>query len=177
MRFLTPEVYAAWCRGEDNKWLNALLRYDEHLRCIQDLVPRRVVELARLPGLDDALVLKAVCDHTSDSVSLRLRCGDLRIGYFDLDLVYVDARIAPQDERELAWIARGTVNQREYQCDLAFHEIDLLSGGQLVHNLLFHATEFGGRSLSIVCKMIRWRRVSRRTRRFQSVEDRFLVKQ
>lgn len=177
MKFLTPDVYAAWCRGEDNEWLNARLRYDEHLRCIQDLVPKRVVELARLPGLDDALVLKAISDQTNDTVSLRLRCGDLRIGYFDLDIVYLDGRIAPRDERELARIARGTANQRQYQCDLAFHEIDLLPGGQLVHNLLFHGTELGGRSFSIACKSIRWRRVTRRTRRFRNVEDRFHLKQ
>jgi ribA/ribD-fused uncharacterized protein len=158
MRFFTHEYYFG---SGDSDYRGVSERYRRHLEEMESVLPPEVVELARLPSMDDGLIVSVEQDRQCGELTLVMRCGDLQVGYYDLTLRYADARISPRDAWHLAVAAREGD-------DLAYHEVDRAADG-VVHRLLFHP----GMEIDIECSALTWERLDRLDRELPVLPDRF----
>jgi hypothetical protein len=108
-----------------------LAAYDRHLDLLAPRLPAPVRVLARELVLHDARVRRAVLDRRGRELRLELRCGDERVGWYDLDLTYLGAIVDAVDVAALAAAARAP-NGR-----VLFDEVDAEPGGAFLHRLLF----------------------------------------
>jgi hypothetical protein len=170
MKFFTVDVYNSWYRTyEDDSTLKAAFHdYNEYLEGLDGILPARILTLARLPGVDDGLVVLVKHDRNQSAIVLTLRCGDLEMGYYDLVVQYEEAEISAQDEQTLAQIARTTQNESRHESDLYFHEMDVTAVGGMEHRLLFHPGVF----FAIRCRGLRWEKVDRPDRKLPRVRQR-----
>ena len=102
---------------------------------IQEIRPQLSPELIELAtnkiNLHDGLIRRIALDRPARSLSINLRCGDLHVGYFDVDLVYADVDLDRVDPDLLNAIAADPTTE------LLYHEIDLKLPGLLVHRMIF----------------------------------------
>jgi hypothetical protein len=171
MKFFTVDVYNSWYSTyKDGSTLEAASHdYDEYLESLKGILTDRLLTLARLPGVDDGLVVEVKHDQNQRTIALTLRCGHVQMGYYDLVLQYEGAKISAHDEQTLAQIARTTRDEVRHQSDLYRHELDLTAAGSIEHRLLFHP----GVWFAIRCRALRWDKVDRPDQKLPRVEERF----
>lgn len=180
MKFFTPQVCDSIGFHNIETLQTVRKQYREHLNQIRSLLSEPVVQLSTLSGLEDALVARVIHDRPMSQLRLVLRCGNLQVGYFNLNLSYKSAFMSPEHDLILAEIARSTRTQTRFGCDLAFHEIDLTPEGQIIHRLMFNALEYdhpnsgGWLWFAIQSREIKWRTESKRSRRLPPLHDRYL---
>ncbi len=141
-------------------------KYTRHLESLQGVLPNDLLALARLPGVDDGLIIEARHDREQRRFTLTLRCGDLQVGYYDLVLNYDEAEISQPDEWILARIARMTT---DYGDDIAYHELDVTPDGKIEHRFLFHP----GHWFAIRCRTLNWEKINQPDRELPTLPDRF----
>jgi hypothetical protein len=128
MMFFTREIIS----GEfaDDEVDTICKSYQQHIERILVSSPKEVAELAQT-NLHDGLIRRAVVDHGVHVLSLALRCGDLQVGYFDVDIQYSGVTLTPQQLQVLARRAR------DRRTEILADEIDTAADGPFVHRLLF----------------------------------------
>jgi hypothetical protein len=177
VKFFTPQaIDSFWSYDDFRAVQDAYWRYVESLR---PPLPSHVLELAQLHGVQDGLV--AFVDHDREARRLRLtvRCGYTDMGYYNLELTYVDAEVAPEQDAVLAKVARSVKTQSYHGCDLPYQELDLTADGRIEQRFIFHALEqfhpdAGGYLWFVVrCRELRWRAVPKRSRRLPPLVDRY----
>ena len=72
-----------------------------------------------------------VVDNEAHVLSLALRCGDLQLGYFDVDIRYSGVILTPQQLKVLSCRAY------DRSTEILIDEIDTQADGRFVHRLLF----------------------------------------
>ena len=171
MKFFTVDVYNSWYSNykEGSTLESALHNYDAYLESLKGILPARLLTLARLPGVDDGLVIEVKHDRNKSVIVLTLRCGHVQMGYYDLVLQYEGAEISAHDEQTLAQIARTTQDEVRHQSDLYRHELDVTTAGSIEHRLLFHP----GVWFAIRCRTLRWDKVDRPGQKLPRVKERF----
>ncbi|GAB4366979.1 MAG: hypothetical protein Kow00114_25340 [Kiloniellaceae bacterium] len=123
----------AWADGTlpDGEWEATGHTYRRRIEQIAGLLPEPLLTLARDISLHDALIRQVCADLTSARLSLRLVCGDLQVGYFDLNLEYrgVDWR----------YVNRKVLARRaeEEATEILYDEVDCLPEGGYEHRILF----------------------------------------
>lgn len=129
MRFFTR----AWCTGglSEEAWERAPKEYASHLEQLMSTLPVKVQAFAREVNLHDGLFREVVIDRFKSEVTLRLRCGDLQVGYFDLDVTYQGADLDSIDLAALraAAEAPGT--------EILHDELDVHPSGRVIHSIIF----------------------------------------
>lgn len=104
--------------------------YRAHLANIGHLLPSNLLFVAAHLSLHDGL-FKGVAHHqAARQLDIRLRCGDLPSGYFDLELSYHEATILTEPTVGL----NGLVNNAEYE--ILYDEVDVADGGVYEHRML-----------------------------------------
>ena len=76
-----------WCHAADDKFdlqRSAYQQYSRRLDEMQGLLPADGLALARLPGVDDGLVVKVRYNRARQVLSLTLRAGEAVMAYYDL---------------------------------------------------------------------------------------------
>ncbi len=142
-------------------------------------IPERLIQLAKIEHLSDAFVVRVNQLDAEGTMVLVLRGGGSQGGYFDLRLTYENAMLSPQDDFNLARIARSFIDYSRHPCELAYHEVDVDAESYVVHRFLFHALQtvfphHGGRiEFQIKCKSLHWRKIPRRSRRIIGSVDRY----
>jgi hypothetical protein len=175
MKFWTLAAYEDWYKfGDDTQLRESKVRYREHLSHLGSALPRRALELAYLQGTGDALVVRVRKDQASSNLLLVLRCGDLKVGYFDLKLQYDAVKLLPAHAAALARIARSTNSRLDFTYDLAFSEIDLECNGRIEHRFLFHSRTGEPIYMTVTCRSLQWRRVKRLSRRIAFCKERYI---
>jgi len=91
MRYFTR----AWVDGDlTEEESDTVVRvYRRHLEVIASRLPPGVLELSQRWSLNDALFKIVQFDHVNQQLLLRLRCGELQYGYYDLSLHYTGATV------------------------------------------------------------------------------------
>lgn len=174
MKFFKPQKSKAF--RNPGQFKKIAEDYNRHLEKLQDVLPERVLELAKPSGMENGLVVRVDHDRKRRLLRLVLRCGHLQMGYYNLILTYEDAEISPEHDVVLAKVARTTKTQRLHQRDLAYHELDSFEGGRIEHRFLFDSFEPGRPDwvwFSIRCRSLRWCREQKRSRRLPPSEDRY----
>src|SRR6267142_3705339 len=167
MRFFTLEFYRS--EIDEAGARQVFGRYSQHLEHMKGVLPEEVIALGRLGGVDDGLVVSVCRDVSHGKLRLIMRCGDLQMGYYDLALEYEDVGILPEHDQTLAWIARTTKTDGRHACDVAYHEVDQASNGQIEHRILFHP----GVWFAVRCRILRWQRIERPNRSIPRLRDRY----
>ena len=165
MKYFTLDWYDA--DHTDDEFRSLFGAFHEQVQAMRGTFPEDVVALQELPGVDDGLIVRVLRDR--ERLTLILRCGDLRIGYYDLVIHYEGASLTPVDERTLARVARTTKGNRTLVYDVAYHELGRSDGGKLEHGFLFHP----GVCFTIRCDALRWQRIDRPNRRLPHYRDRY----
>ncbi|HLP85143.1 MAG TPA: hypothetical protein VK157_12400 [Phycisphaerales bacterium] len=129
MKFFTRD----WCQGKmtDEEAEAVILRYQRHLDKLD--LPASIRELASL-NPHDACILDAQHEPREGTLRLRLRCGDLQIGYFDATLTFTQAGLTSVDA---ATLARARYPAK---FDIIYDEVDKVAGDAFEYRLLLHPT-------------------------------------
>lgn len=124
MQFFTKE----WLTGElsDAAFEARPAAYRLHLASLQ--LPPDVLAITELDN-HDALILDAEYEPSSAELALRLRCGDLQRGYFDLYLKYQGALL---DSVSLSTLHRAMLLPRD---EVLYDEVDRV-GDRFVHRCM-----------------------------------------
>lgn len=127
MKFIPPDdlssgkhskaEYLAHQKEVDAFW-KAWREYEERIRPLLSPALQRLQDTR----VDDGLIRSLWTDPAQSIVKLCLRCGDLQIGYYDLDVTYRDVELTPQLITVLCFIAHH--EHTEIQDD----EIDIETG-------------------------------------------------
>ncbi len=136
MKYFTP----AWHRGDlddeasDRVWGD----YQRHLAGLLPGLPPEVQALATDISIHDGLLWKAEADPEHGSLRLALRCGDLQVGYFDLELEYEQVDFVPELAQALRKLSVVKLEQpsKPYPNEALYDELDQ-EGDLLVHRILF----------------------------------------
>jgi len=124
MRFFTR----AWCNGElTEEESDAVFgAYRRHLAAIASLVPSGVLELSQQSSLHDALFKTVQFDQINRQLFLRLRCGELQYGYYDLSLHYTGATVIDRTPYGLSGLVAVA------GVEVLYHEIDVTEAGRAI---------------------------------------------
>ncbi len=177
MKFFTPKAVRQF--HSFGPFSKVYAEYKRHLESLKDRLSDHVYELSKPSGMENGLIVRVDHDRSRRVLKLTLRCGDMRMGYYNLELTYLDAHILPKHNRTLAKIARSTVTQKQHDCDFGYQEIDLSNDGRIQHRMIFLNrwqkldANRASRWFEIDCRELRWRRVPRRTRRLPPMQDRY----
>lgn len=109
-------------------------KYQEHLAPLLPQWPPDVQALAVRISLHDGLIRELSWDMEQATLFLRLRCGDLQVGYFDLDLHYSGVLFSLPALESLAALKTDKVGESLYD------EMDE-EDGLFVHRILFISRE------------------------------------
>src|SRR5580704_12225883 len=99
MRFLTRQ----WCDGSmsDETAARVEAEYQQHRAEVLPRLPEPLRVLAQGINIHDGLIRVVEIDAKARELRLALVCGDLDVGYFDLDLSYHGVRIDLVDRKVL----------------------------------------------------------------------------
>lgn len=132
----------AWHSGElDDETFDAVVEdYQQHLASLLPYLPPDVQMLATDVSLHDGLLLKVVADTEQATLLLTLRCGDLQVGYFDLELHYFQAIFTQEEVERLAQSVANPSSELEsnmrHRSEALYDELDI-EGELFVHRILF----------------------------------------
>ena len=136
MKYFTP----AWHRGDldneasDRAWGD----YQRHLAGLLLDLPPEVQTLAASVNIHDGLLWRAEADPEQGLLRLALRCGDLQVGYFDLELEYQQVDFAPELIKALRRLSVVKLEQPStpYPNEALYDEVDR-NDAFVVHRILF----------------------------------------
>ncbi len=135
MKFFTP----AWHSGElDGDGPDTA--FEDYRRHLAPLLPNLPPDVQRLAStnLHDGLLFHLVTDK--DELKMTLRCGDLRVGYFDLVLDYFGVLPSADFLETLTQIApvpsRRAADHNTRYSQALYDEIDI-DGEWIIHRILF----------------------------------------
>ena len=177
LKFFPPEVYESFSDHASYKKVHD--EYLAYLEGLSGILPQRVLDLAKVSGTHDGLVVRVDHDRDENVVKLVLRCGHIQMGYYNLVLTYKGATILPDDDATLAKIARATLTRRMFRNDLCMHELDRTAEGEIEHRFMFHNIWPPPESpaqyvcFTIRCRELTWRCEPKRTRRLPPLKDRY----
>jgi hypothetical protein len=112
---------------------NVFEKYREHLAPLLPQWSSDVQTLANCTNLHDGFVRELSGNRDKATLFLRLRCGDLRVGYFDLDLHYSGALFSPFDWTTLSAMKAERIGRKS---EALYDEVDE-EDGLFVHRILF----------------------------------------
>lgn len=104
--------------------------YLQHLRQIEERLSSDLRKLATDVSLHDALFKAFDYDDSASVLEIRLRCGDLQVGYFDLDLHYEGACIVNGYTPALAAAVHNP------KTEVLYDEVDVADGSLFEHRML-----------------------------------------
>ena len=136
MNYFTP----AWHSGElDDEVVEKSIRdYKRHLARLLPSLPPEVQRLATRISLHDGLLWEALVDRGQARLRLTLRCGDLQVGYFDLELEYAGVSFSLGAIEALRRLSAARLHRPwlPYFGEALYDEVDA-EDGLIVHRILF----------------------------------------
>jgi hypothetical protein len=140
MRFFPPGFRTGELDVDARQQQAAYLQY---LGFLRPPLPPDALDLSRTVNLHDGLLRHYHFDKRGGTVDLRFRAGDLQVGYFDLNVHYLEAAVDPASDVLL----RNAVGDRH--SELLDDEFDAADATVWVHRFLFRpdretTIRFGG---------------------------------
>lgn len=103
-----------WCDGSlsDEEAESVPAAYRAHVDALLPSMPATVRALADGVNIHDGLLQVIVFDRGRRSLSVMMRCGDLQVGYFDLEIIYYGVRLSADDTGMLRTSRRRLTSRR-----------------------------------------------------------------
>lgn len=152
MKYFTPE----WAGGylTDAEFDAVVESYERRVAVLLPRLPQALRDLTATISIHDGLIRRVEVSPAQASLELHLRCGDLQVGYFDLDLMYRGVEFSRLDLMTLAAAAR------DRRTEVRYEEVDVEDDGLFVHRLLF----WPHRAIELVAKEVHMVRTPRSDR-------------
>lgn len=130
MKYFTRE----WCHGNvsEEESDRIVESYWSHIDRISERLPDKLVVLAKEVSLHDGLIRRIYLDSSSKHLELDLVCGDLQVGYFDLELKYEGLEIEDYFPTLLDAIFKHT------KIEVCHDEVDIDNSNRIVHRTIFY---------------------------------------
>lgn len=147
MRFVIPDLFnpnahpRAVRRAVGHRATAVRQSWRDHNERIRPLLPPSLQRLQETQ-LHDGLIRSLRIDDGQKTLQLRLLCGDLQQGYFDLTLDYKEIQLTQQETSLLCLIAH------EKRAEIYWDEIDLEDGAAapiFIHRILWNTGVRSGR--------------------------------
>jgi hypothetical protein len=161
MKYFTRE----WASGmlSERKWESVYPRYRRHIANILPLLPDNIARLETEIIIHDGLIRGVAVNRKPGTLSLELRCGDLQVGYYDLNLHYSGVAFSKLDLSTLATVARDP----DTEC--LYDELDI-ENKQYVHRILFYPAG----EIEIIFMNLNSEKVSRPDRSYKRMPDPYI---
>lgn len=156
----------AWRGDMSDEARNVFTAYRQHLASITPELPPAVRELAFETNLHDGLIRRIVWD--GDSLRLELRCGDLRVGYFDLDLSYEQVTLSAPEVKALSDLAQNK------NASALYDEVDMEEPGAFAHRILFWRGLSADQEVTIRFRGLGLTKTPQPNREFRRLKSRFV---
>ena len=162
MKYFTPARHSG--DFDDEASDRAFEDYQRHLASLLPNLPLEVQRLATSINIHDGLLWKVAANLEQESLRLVLRCGDLQVGYFDLELEYQQVDFVPELTAALQKLSIVRLEQPSapYPNEALYDEVDQ-EDDFLVHRILFWHEDWRHRQAGR--RLRRQRRDGRRQRR------------
>ncbi len=177
MKFFTSDIYKALedldteVQGLD-RLKEADRKYKARLSQVRETFPPALSAVADAWAVDDALIAKLRQSDDPATLELVLRCGNLQIGYFDLDFTYDSPEVSDEHLRALIKVASNIRGNCLFDgWDAWVHEVDRLSDGRIEHRIYFHK----GGWVAIRCRDLQVVRTEKLDRRLPPYPNRYRV--
>lgn len=154
----------------------------EHVEQMREILPESLIRFMDQDLVDDGLIVQVDHNREAQKLVLKMRCGNLQVGYYDLVITYKQAIITPDHDITLASIARSQEYNVEVHredgtsyfaksnwYDVFAHELDITSEGYYEHRILFNP----GVWFAITCKNLTWKQIPRKGSRFVHLSERY----
>lgn len=130
MKFFTRE----WVNGEmaDEATNSIVPSYFQHIETLH--LPQSIKDLANL-NTHDGYILDVKHVPTTATLRMRIRCGDLQVGYFDVKVTFLGATISLD---HLATLVRA---KRPAKTEILYDEVDREGGVYEYRQLLYPERE------------------------------------
>ncbi|CAG0926777.1 hypothetical protein TFLX_00185 [Thermoflexales bacterium] len=115
----------------DEQWVQVEDAYKRHIESLLPNLPIPIAELVERVSLHDGLIYRVVVDRLTRRLTLKLRCGDLQVGYQDVDLLYSGVEFARLDLLTLTSVVR------DRRTELLYDEFDIDEDRNYIHRILF----------------------------------------
>jgi len=131
-----------WLRDEmDDEAERAVVKdYRRHVAALMPHFSPDLQTFAASISLHDGLLSRAVADMEQATLRLTLRCGDLQVDYFDLELYYLQVLFTPEAVENLAGLAANPSLEdmhNMHRCSEALYDELDMEGEIFVHRILF----------------------------------------
>jgi hypothetical protein len=155
-----------WRHGDcsDHESEATVAAYRAHIDRLLPRLPQSLKTLVQDVSLHDGLIVRGDLDRRRDTFSLELRCGDLHVGYFDLELRYRGVNLGRLDVALLAKQARDP------GIEILYDELDVVSEDRYLHSILFSTDD----EIQIEFSTFDMTQTVRSDRSIPHVVDRFL---
>lgn len=165
MRYLTPALVHGDIEGEQAKHI--WQAYEAHLNKLWPHLSPDLRVLAKTE-IHDALIRRIVLDHSAHELVLELRCGWVKVGYFDLNLHYRGITLSDANTEVIRMAASCPASEVKAQ------EIDRGPNGEYIHRLLVAVNDDNDDDVMICFRQLEMENIARTDRIFEEQGSRFL---
>jgi len=162
MKFFTR----AWLEGRltDDQYRHTVTLYRRHLTQISPKLNPHLLDYLQRANLHDGRVRKIMVDPANATLQVDLRCGDLQVGYYDLDIEYQGVQL---EQSALDTLARVAQLGGEVLRD----ELDLGTAGIFIQRIIFATHE----EVALSFRDMRFRKTAQTGRDFSSGPGKFTL--
>jgi hypothetical protein len=132
MKFFTKE----WLTGQltDEEYEKVIPAYRRHRANILPELSSNLLDFFKVVNIHDGTIRKVIIDYTYSTLGLYLRCGDLQVGYYDVDIQYQGIQLDKSVVDMLVKMAHDSNT-------LLYDELDVTDSKMFVHNIIFESED------------------------------------
>ncbi len=161
MKYFTEE----WAYGDMSDAMvdKTCSDYLQHIENLLPFLPKSIAILARDTNLHDGLIKHCIINYSECNMNLVLRCGDLQVGYFDLNLSYLGVDFKKSNILNLRKLTKDP------NTGIGYDEIDKIRTNIFIHRILF----WNYKEIEIVFSSLELERIPKSCREFKKVSNRY----
>jgi len=130
MKYFTRDFICSSLSDEESEQIRT--SYHQHIELLLPNLPESIAELTEKINLHDGLICRVIVDQKTGKLTMELRCGDLQVGYFDLELAYSGVKFSALDLVALAALVR------DRRTEILSDELDIDKDNTYIHRILFY---------------------------------------
>ncbi|MBK9099741.1 MAG: DUF4085 family protein [bacterium] len=142
MKYFTRE----WCNGRlnDEQYQKVKNSYRNYINRIYSKLPATIKKLLRQNGLHDSLFKSVLIDQRKNYLHIKFLSGDLQMGYFEFEIVYIGINLSNKIIDDLFRIFRNE------KTEFLYDEIRMIEKNKFEHSMIFYPKG----EVELTCKQI-----------------------
>jgi hypothetical protein len=167
MKFFKKDLYIG--NLSEKELEGRFSNYQEHLRTIEASLTHNLRKFFKTENIHDGLTRSMVIDRAAARIQWNLRCGDLQVGYYDLDITFQNVTVSDSFVTHV----RKVINSAE--AELLYDEIDLTVGGNFRYGILIFCAKHVYEEIEFEFSDLNFSHINCSGRTFVHLSDRIKV--